>query len=791
VNGRDRHITSWNPVQKSYDTPPEHERIIGDPTPIRLKTALILFALLIVAGAVRHVDIDYHSSLDQPFNVERARVFLTGTFLAKPERFKDSHIVWKQQLHFAQLALFVKAATLLTGDNPLDAQVIFNLGEWHNTLLGALTLLPIWLIARLFYGDWRQYLPPLVAAFIPGHAYNCASFQSVDTTAIFYFSFFVYYCFKSYFQTGAPRRNLILATVLLGLAGGVRFSYLLSFPAIVCLVALAETRRLSSKAKDYRAVLVKTLGKSSVLGLLVVAIFLATNPVLVSNVQSVVSAFLEVSQHMRSGHYGADVSWSYPFPRWKVFYQLFALGPFFFGVALYVFTLIGLALCFREAVAQRSLSLLVGAIVALPLCAAFSATVVSVRYVMFLVPLVSVFFVYTYDRIAGFHRGAGDIAAFSVVVYSALMTITLIQSISNDSRHYYTRELERIIPRTSSVGRTHGNDNPRVMYYVADFVRQRRAKDPFFFVTNFGPKTRMQPLTIAQFPDYLISSGMWTYREFRTGARGFFSSLATNNNDYYERIASFEAHYLNKPFYKLLDTMFANYFYSPDFMLYRLRRPFRDTKREVGASFDLWAQANAHIKPDSNATTNPTALRTWNTTILSMRKGATEAARCDFPGAVLRANSGLSFGVALTPRGGRILAGWTMAIADSAGANSLLNATYTDMAVTYLLLSPSGERTNIVVPIEHDRMEKTRLLRLPDELVVFHGDNQALSLPVAVGDCRVESFSFGLGPMLLGMNTQGNDPRRFSFDMCLELPTAVFFETLPTVFAKQYTLGGE
>lgn len=453
---------------------------------------------------------------------------------------------------------FISAEVVkLLGVEPDSETRLFLHRLWAATW-GSLTLMLVYPIAFALTDRRRAALmASAVFAVLPLHIWD-SHFAVSDISLAFWATLATYLAIRAW-QDPSLKRFLIGGAVV-GVAIGVKFNGALAGATFIAAAVLVWI--------EGRLPWTTALRNLCAAGAVSLLAFAVVSPYSVLNIAETVAAYrLEWYLVDERGHYGFDLTadgWQYH----RGIYQLFALFPFAFGIAMWPAVFMGFWLFLaQEGRAQRALGLAYFVLQGYVLVSWFF---VPLRYYLVLLPLMAVFGGVFFDTLFRNRRVPRPVAlgvATLIFGYTLAFTVSTTQRFTDDTRLQAGRWGDANIGPDSVVY------NIRPIFGFAYMPRYERddielRAHPLELVRGLWGRSRRDRDHV-----WLAVSSVTYQRNYRQGAIDPQPiadwDYVRANHERYELEARFESRYLNKDLYTWLDPMFDGYFISPTVELYR------------------------------------------------------------------------------------------------------------------------------------------------------------------------------------------------------------------------------
>ena len=463
----------------------------------------------------------------------------------------------------------------------LQPHTILLVNRLWSVLFGTLTITVSYLAARDFFendraGAWAAWFVSL----LPIHVWH-SHFGTSDIGLVFWVTAAFWLAVRAYRQPSLGR--FLLGGLAVGVAVGVKFNGLLaavSFP-VAALAAWKEGRcgRLS-----------KVMGLLLVAAVAAVVSFFIVSPFSLLHLKDTVAAFFFESTHVKSGHYGFDLSpagWPY-FP---YVYQLFAAFPFSFGLPLWLLTAVALAaFLFRV----PKLRLLLGlSFVVLYFSIIASWKLVPTRYYL---PVQPILLLLAAGMVAwglaearkGWKTALGLVVLLALA-YTLAYDISTVDRFRRDTRLAADRWAEKELPAQSRIvlvepifdrGSIVPEGDRGPMPFGVPLPRiMEKSYMPLLDRGRFQVLTKDLVRSVADVEkgklgrgDILCLSSLVFLRDYRLGDKARDRQRLWNfirrNPRKFRRLRVFDAPFINREFYAALDPMYACDFVSPTIEFY-------------------------------------------------------------------------------------------------------------------------------------------------------------------------------------------------------------------------------
>jgi 4-amino-4-deoxy-L-arabinose transferase-like glycosyltransferase len=434
---------------------------------------------------------------------------------------------------------------------------------------GVLTVALVFQIARQLGSSRRAAL--LATAFMavaPLHVWE-THFGTTDSPLLFWMAASVLVSLWAYDQP--TPRLAALAGLLAGFAVGTKYpGAFVGVPFVVAMALAALDRRLPGWWP--------ATGRTVVFGLAAIAGSFMVSPFTylqafeaVTTVDprrdSSIAAFLFEYNAMQAGVFGFDLhapGWQYR----PYLYEVGAMWPFSFGLALYLLVLGGIVAFVRRLERKR--------LIVLAFMVAYFAVTGSwqfspLRYTLPIYPFLLVMAALFLDDLFTRRRLIGAVVGSLVVAYTIGLTASTTSRFTDDTRLQAAAWAERWLNTGSAVLMVH----TRAPYSYVPRLDRTKFRSPVVRLqtldTTVRDYRRRLPKGGPGAPTvYLCASSMDYVRYYRSGVPESVDAWdqVRANPSVYRPIKTFEASFLNQSFYQKLDPMFASYFVSPRIEFY-------------------------------------------------------------------------------------------------------------------------------------------------------------------------------------------------------------------------------
>ena len=468
-------------------------------------------------------------------------------------------------LHFLASEIARALGVAMTDANQLLAHRLVSVVQ------GTLTVLLVYPIARgLRLRRGTALTAAAVMALVPLHVWD-SHVAVADIGLAFFCTLALWLALRAYeeptlrrFLVGGAAVGAAMATKFNGALSGITF-------AVAALSAWREGRASGGRA----------LRSLAAAGATSLAAFALLSPYSVAHLPEMLGAFNFEWSEVNAGHYGFDLTaagWQYH----RGLYQLLALFPFAFGLALWPVVLLGAWCMTRRTPAGWAGRLLAWSFVALYLATVGSWMLVPLRYYLPLLPMGAVFAACGLHRLWQWRprlRWAGRALAIAVAAYTAVFTAATTYRFTDDTRVQAARWGDVNLPPGARVyflypGYRHS--------YVPLFTRED-------LVVRLVPLERARTLAAAvrRFPgmSFVVTTSLTYARDYRQGDKAQIAAahrrwhgsadpvadweFVRDNPEMFRLEKRFSAWFPNKRLYEALDPMYGGYFVSPTIEIYR------------------------------------------------------------------------------------------------------------------------------------------------------------------------------------------------------------------------------
>jgi 4-amino-4-deoxy-L-arabinose transferase-like glycosyltransferase len=347
-------------------------------------------------------------------------------------------------------------------------------------------------------------------------------------------------------------RDYALGGMCLGLAAGSKYTAAM---AVVALLAGAACSRRPLR---------EFLPRLALAGVLSLVFAFAVMPFSFIHLPKLLAAMSYEHRHTVGHHSG----FSLPAPGWQYhhyIYQMFAAWPFSFGIALYACVVP--AMLWTALRANRlTFPLLAFAAVFFGVTGSWNFT--PLRYYL---PLVVLGCLFTGLWMASMLESASpSVRRVGSALFSAALVYTAIFTIQTDLR--YTRETRDVAGRWLDENLRSGGT--LVLCGWHRYMAEPSNRNAYTIVE------KKQEGVIANIPDdaecdLIETTSLHYQRHVRHADQAWLDAYwrLKDKNGAFERVAKFEARFINRHLYMKLDPMFGGYFVSPTLEFYRARHP--------------------------------------------------------------------------------------------------------------------------------------------------------------------------------------------------------------------------
>jgi 4-amino-4-deoxy-L-arabinose transferase-like glycosyltransferase len=465
----------------------------------------------------------------------------------------------------------------------LQPQTILLVNRLWSVFFGTLTIGLAYLTARDFFenaraGAWAAWFVSL----LPIHIWH-SHFGTSDIGLVFWVTTAFWLAVRAY-RKPIPGRFL-LGGLAVGIAIGVKFNGLLaaiSFPV----AAWAAWREGRIERLPRVLLLLAAAGLAALLG------FFIVSPFSLLHLKDTVAAFFFESAHVKSGHYGFDLSPS-GWPYFPYVYQLFAAFPFSFGLPLWL--LAAIALVAFSLVFPRPRVLLGFSFVALYFAVIASWKLVPTRYYLPVQPILLILAAGMVARLLAAYASRTVwkipllLAVLLVLGYTLAYDVSTVDRFRRDTRLEAANWAEKEIPEQSRIvlvepifdrGFIVPEGDPGPMPFEVPLPRiMEKSYMPLLDRGRFQVATKDLVRTLADVEngrlgrgDILCLSSLVFLRDFRLKDKALDRQRLWNfirrNPRKFRRLRVFDAPFLNRDFYAALDPMYACDFVSPTIEFY-------------------------------------------------------------------------------------------------------------------------------------------------------------------------------------------------------------------------------
>lgn len=436
-------------------------------------------------------------------------------------------------------------------------------------LFATLTVYLVYPIARrLRLGHATALLATLVFALVPLHVWN-SHYSVADVGLTFWMTLALLQALRAYEKPTLGQ--FLLGGAIVGAAIGTKFTGALAGTSYIAAAALVWWEgRLRPQ------IALRNLFAAGAFSLVAFAL---TSPYSVIHLRDTAAAFRYEWIEVQGGHYGFDMTaegWQYR----RGLYQVGAMFPFSFGLALWPIVVFGTAVfAWRGTAMQRAMGL---SFVGLYLATTADWTLVPLRYYLPILPMAAVCAAYGLETIrrGRLPRALSWGVMALVLGYTALYTGATVDRYRLDTRTLAGDWGDRTLPRDARVYMLYpAVDDSYMPAFARDDIHVQPV--PLEKARTLLPIARRTPERT-----WIVVSSLTYQRDYRQGAYATRPdahrrwhhaadpiaewNFIRNNPDVFRLEKRFSAWFPNKALYMYLDPMYEGYFVSPTLEFYRL-----------------------------------------------------------------------------------------------------------------------------------------------------------------------------------------------------------------------------